>query len=624
MSSISRRSQGPAVHPDAQLYGAICAVIAVVAFAFVIGAHLALLLTGSHVTLTWNPIKLGFELHDHKARWPKYATEIAPAIVVLAAALAAAGWSWWWRQDGHIDRAARYMGHGRAIAPLTFQEVKAKAQAFGLKTPGLPVARTVAGSVQLYSDFEACTAMIAGPRTGKTAGFGIPLILNAPGPVLATSNKRDLVDATRDLRAEGGRAAATGRTWVFDPQGIAGEPVTWWWNPLSYVRSERHALELADVFATASRPVGAKPDGFFDPAGEMLLALLLMGAALARKSLSQVFLWLSAQTDSEAVKILEKHGYELFAADLHSKIHAADKERSGVFSSAMNFCSFMLNREAMDWVIPPSEWAHTLPDGSPPQIPADVREFDPYDFVQVDKEGHGQTLYSLSKEGKGGAGPLVTALTMAVCEAAEDVAKRNPRGRLRVPLVAVLDEAANVCRWGALPDLYSHYGSRGVCLHTILQSWPQGVEVWGKEGLNKLWNASNLRIYGGGSADPEFLESLTKIIGDFDLYARSASWGGKMGNSRQLSSRREKILDVGDLAAMPRGREIVIPSLGKPVLAKPQPWFKLHGGPVMARLIDRKRWQTAQAIIASNRAHDPSNDRRRDPHVPPATRRAAS
>jgi type IV secretory pathway TraG/TraD family ATPase VirD4 len=619
VSSISRRSQGPALHPDAQLYGAACAVIGVAAFVFVIGAHLALLLTGSHVTLTWNPIKLGFELHDHQARWPKYSTEIAAAIVVLAAALAGAGWSWWWRQDGHIDRAARYMGHGRTIAPLTFKEAKAKAQGFGLKTPGLPVARTVAGSVQLYSDFEACTAMIAGPRTGKTAGFGIPLILNAPGPVLATSNKRDLVDATRDLRDPRGRAAATGRTWVFDPQGIAGEPVTWWWNPLSYVRSERHALELADVFATASRPVGAKPDGFFDPAGEMLVALLLMGAALARKSLSQVFLWLSAQTDSEAVKILEKHGYELFAADLHSKIHAADKERSGVFSSAMNFCSFMLNREAMDWVTPPSEWARTTPDSSA----ADVREFNPYDFVQSDKEGHGQTLYSLSKEGKGGAGPLVTALTMAVCEAAEDVAKRNPRGRLRVPLVAVLDEAANVCRWGALPDLYSHYGSRGVCLHTILQSWPQGVEVWGKEGLSKLWNAANLRIYGGGSADPEFLESLTKIIGDFDLLTRTASSGGKMGSSRQLSSRREKILDVADLAAMPRGRLIVIPSLGKPALAKPQPWFQVRGRRI-ARLIDRKRWIAAKAIGASIARHDPSKDERRDLHVPNPARRAAT
>jgi hypothetical protein len=39
----------------------------------------------------------------------------------------------------------------------------------------------------------------------------------------------------------------------------------------------------------------------------------------------------------------------------------------------------------------------------------------------------GGTLYSLSKEGKGTAGPLVTALTVAVVEAAETTRRRLPR-----------------------------------------------------------------------------------------------------------------------------------------------------------------------------------------------------
>jgi hypothetical protein len=73
-----------------------------------------------------------------------------------------------------------------------------------------------------------------------------------------------------------------------------------------------------------------------------------------------------------------------------------------------------------------------------------------------------QTLYSLSKEGAGIAGPLVTALTAATIEAAEEHAARSRGGRLATPLLAVLDEAANVCRWKDLPDLYSHYGSRGI------------------------------------------------------------------------------------------------------------------------------------------------------------------
>jgi hypothetical protein len=69
-------------------------------------------------------------------------------------------------------------------------------------------------------------------------------------------------------------------------------------------------------------------------------------------------------------------------------------------------------------------------------------------------------MYSLSKEGRGSGGSLVTALSVAICEAAEERAKVSPGGRLAVPLVVVLDEAANVCRWRELPNLYSHYGSR--------------------------------------------------------------------------------------------------------------------------------------------------------------------
>ena len=133
------------------------------------------------------------------------------------------------------------------------------------------------------------------------------------------------------------------------------------------------------------------------------------------------------------------------------------------------------------------------------------------------------TLYSLSKEGKGSAGALVAGLTVAVTDAAEELAKRSPGGRLPVPLVVVLDEAANVCRWPELPNLYSHYGSRGICLMTILQSWSQGVDVWGRDGMRKLWSAATIKLYGGGVSEVEFLEDLSQLIGDFDEPLRHVS-----------------------------------------------------------------------------------------------------
>ncbi|GAA1979560.1 hypothetical protein GCM10009718_15440 [Isoptericola halotolerans] len=90
-------------------------------------------------------------------------------------------------------------------------------------------------------------------------------------------------------------------------------------------------------------------------------------------------------------------------------------------------------------------------------------------------------------------------------EAAEELAARSAGGRLATPLLGVLDEAANVCRWRELPNLYSHYGSRGIVPMTILQSWSQGVEVWGESGMKKLWSASNVKVYGGGVSEVAFL-----------------------------------------------------------------------------------------------------------------------
>ena len=41
------------------------------------------------------------------------------------------------------------------------------------------------------------------------------------------------------------------------------------------------------------------------------------------------------------------------------------------------------------------------------------------------------TLYSLSKEGAGTASPLITALTAATIDAAEELAAQSPGGRRR-------------------------------------------------------------------------------------------------------------------------------------------------------------------------------------------------
>lgn len=566
MTATGRRRDPGGRWSEAAPVWILIGVIAVVVGSVYTSEHLGHRLAHDGVAVPSDPFAVFFGVLGRTLPWPGATGWWVLGLLLAVAALLAVGvallWGRWRRHASRVDGAAVQMGRGRDIRPLTTKAATATATRLGVTaSPGVAVGRTVAGGQILYGSWEDTHVDIWGPRTGKTTSRAIPAILDAPGAVLVTSNKRDVVDATRDVRAN------AGPVWVFDPQGLAGETPTWWWNPLSYVTDEVRAARLAEHFAAGSRDPGARTDAYFDPAGQHLLAGLLLAAALDGRPITDVYTWLTRPTDDTAVEILHAHGFRLTAEQVAGVVNAPEKQRGGVFGTAQQMASCLTNRQVATWV--------TRNDGP---------EFDPAAFVT-----HGGTLYSLSKEGRGTAGPLVTALTVAVVEAAEDFAATSAGGRLAVPLLGVLDEAANVCRWRELPNLYSHYGSRGIVLMTILQSWSQGTEVWGEAGMRKLWSAANVKVYGGGVAEHGFLDDLSRLIGDYDRIASSTSSGrGQRTVSQQVQ--RERILDVADLAALPKGRAVVLASGARPTLVRTLPWMDgVH----------------ADAVRASIAAHDP-------------------
>ncbi|MDQ4490780.1 TraM recognition domain-containing protein [Sinomonas sp. ASV486] len=565
------------------LWAGIIAVVLVVG-ALTLAVHLGSLLSGDGQRLPANPFELAIGLLTHRVTWPPAATWILAVLgaAVLALAVLVARAVLRHRARGsRVDAAAQYMAMGRDLRALTLAGAIATAERLGVAgAPGVPVGKTVLGGRMVYGSWEDMHIDIWGPRTGKTTSRAIPAILAAPGAVLVTSNKRDIVDCTRDVRA------GEGPVWVFDPQSVALEEPAWWWNPLSYVTDEVRAARLADHFAAGSRGPDAKTDAYFDPAGQDLLACLLLAAALDGLPITQVHTWLTRPAEDTPVDILKAHGYTQTADAVAGVVNAPEKQRGGVYGTALQMASCLTNRQIAHWVTPQGE-----SDGRP--------MFDPAGFVR----GKG-TLYSLSKEGKGTAGPLVTALTVAVVEAAEELAAASAGGRLAVPMVGVLDEAANVCRWRELPNLYSHYGSRGIVLMTILQSWSQGVEVWGRDGMRKLWSAANIKVYGGGVAEAEFLNELAQLIGDYRYTNTTRSHSRQGTTTSRDDDRRERTLDVSDLAALPRGRAVMFASGAPAALLRTVPW---KDGP------------HAAAVAASAAAHDPANrpgPGERNPPVP--------
>ncbi|MUK01608.1 TraM recognition domain-containing protein [Vibrio cholerae] len=544
---------------------------------------LAVVVGGSWVCLHWgsalaglpappsNPVELIAALAMAEIPWPIQSTFVAAglgvillALVVMIVLLATRSG----KTRTRVDKAAVHMGRGKDLDHLSTKGAKATAERLGVSdSVGVPLGRTVAGKRALWSSWEDMLILIAGPRTMKTTSYAVPAILEAPGAVVATSNKRDIVDVTRAIRSE------AGDVWVFDPQSVAEEEATWWWNPLSYVTDEATAAKLAVHFATGSREPGAKPDAYFDPAARNLLKSYLLAAALDGQPITQVYLWLTRQGDERPADILREHSYDLLAETVISRLNQPDKQRAGVFGTALEMVSCLTDRKV-------SKWINRTDSADGYERP----EFVPEDFVR----GTG-TLYSLSREGEGTAGPLVTALTVAVVEAAERFATSQPGGRLARPLLGVLDEAANVCRWKNLPDQYSHYGSRGIILMTILQSWSQGVEVWNVEGMRKLWSASNVKIYGGGVSEVQYLDELSRLIGQYSYINVSRS-SGKSGRSSSRQESKDEILSVSDLTALPRFRAIMLASGAPATMIETIPYMN---GPHAERL------KAAQAAAAA-------------------------
>jgi type IV secretory pathway TraG/TraD family ATPase VirD4 len=531
-----------------------------------VALHLGNMLSLQKQDMPVNPIDIVAGMVKGELRWPAGTTVIlllvllALALFVLYRRRATAK-----RLVGRlaVDDKADVMGNGGAIAALTEAGVREKAQNMGVQlgyndAPGVPIGVAVADGTMLYGSYEDLHLDIWGPRQGKSTSRVIPAILTAIGPVLATSNKRDVVDATRDVREAKGS-----RTFVFDPQGVAAEEPTWYWNPLAWVDAnsdgcEMRAARLAGHFADSDSGSDSRNDAFFDPEAEDLLAGLFLAAAIAKKPITQIWEWVTDQQNIEPINILRDAKHDFSASGLAAQYNADPRTRSGIFGTAKKMVRCLKLRNVHKWVTPHSEERHE---------PARA-QFDELEFIE--KNG---TLYSLSLEGRGSAAPLVSALTEAVIDVAMRKASRSAYGRLPIPLLAVLDEAANVVRWKDLPKQYSHFGSRGIVVMTVLQSWAQGARCWGDDGMNALWSAANIKVLGSGVDDTNFLRERSEAIGEHNSISASVS-ESKGGKSYSRSLGSSKTFTVQALATLPRGRAIVFSSGAPPVLVRTVPWWE--------------------------------------------------
>jgi TraM recognition site of TraD and TraG/Type IV secretory system Conjugative DNA transfer len=533
--------------------------------------------------LPGNPIQLVLELVSGKRGWPGgMSTVVGVGMATAVVGLMVLGFVLVLRHAGRGSRADK---PGRRLAgPGGLRGIRARDTAASaarlrpgaqLRTAddhGVALGRTVTGNKWVRMDWESVGLCIAGPRTGKSMSLAIPAIAAAPGPVVATSNKPDLHDATRTLRAQNGA-----RVWLFDPQQVAGANTgpQWWVDLLGTVGSPASARTLVGYFAEGARSdPNARIDAYFEGEAQVLLSTYLLAAALAGGDLLHVASWLAHDNDLTAVTLLRQHGQPMAADKLLTYIQLSPKQKDGLYGSARAFVAVLDEPAYAAWVTPPARvefltdttgWVSAASPltGRRPELP----QFDPHEFITSTRD----TLYALSMEGPAAATGLTTALVAQIFDAGQHLANTFPTRRLPTPVLFILDEVANVVKIKELPDLYSHFGSRGLPVLSILQSWSQGEQVWGEKGMAKMWSAANVKFYGGGVAEARFLTDLSHLIGDHDVQ-RWSTTRSRGNHSRSQSWTTEPIFTVADLAALPRGRAVLLSSGNEATLLRTVAW----------------------------------------------------
>ncbi|MFD3685641.1 type IV secretory system conjugative DNA transfer family protein [Nocardiopsis sp. NPDC058631] len=423
---------------------------------------------------------------------------------------------------------------------------------------------------RLFASWEDTVLAFMAPRAGKTTAMAIPYVLDAPGPALATSNKADVWSATARIREH-----TTGeRVWLFDPQQVTHQGQEFWWNPLTDVRGVEEAYRLAGHFVLTIDDDSKKD--MWGPAARALLSQLILAAALAGRSLSAVGEWLHDTKLPQPVDILFEHGFTAYAEALRETQNIVAETRDGIYTTARTAARCLDDPQIMEWVTPPG--VRPLP------------EFEPRSFVTSK-----QTLHLLSKS-RAASAPLIAALTDAIFLAGEEASEAQG-GRLDPPLVAVLDEAANICKIADLPDMYSHLGSRGIVPVTILQSYRQGVRVWTENGMEAMWSAATVKVFGAGLDDHKIVDALSKLIGQHDVSTTSFSYGeGKGNHSVQL--RRQEIMQGSDIRQISKGECLLFATAAQPTILRMRPWYRTD----KARLVTAAIKDAEEQITAGARA----------------------
>jgi type IV secretory pathway TraG/TraD family ATPase VirD4 len=379
----------------------------------------------------------------------------------------------------------------------------------------------------VYVSIEDSVALEGPPRSGKGYRILISAILDWSGPLITTSTTNDNLTATMRMRQH------RGDVHVFDPQGLSGARHPLRVSPIAGCEDPLVAIQRGTAIITGTALGASTTNGEWAQASSFVLARLLHAAAVGGKSIEELYDWGTSPSQTrDAVEILKSDGAPGWGDSLEATISNDDKLVSSTWFGVQGAVAPLAVPQIRDALLP---------------RPGD-RVFHADEFLDA-----ANTLYLIgSSSGASAMGGWLGALLDDIVEVARTRAMESPGARLTHPLGLILDEIANMFRWGNLPRIMADGGGRGICTFIVLQALSQAQTSWTRAEADTIWAAATAKVLLGGASHVEHLRDIESLLGTRDTRREQRSWTTRdLGHSTSEHHERRPLMSVDEIRRLP-------------------------------------------------------------------------
>lgn len=403
------------------------------------------------------------------------------------------------------------------------EDPRTRGMAISPRLAGVPLGRC--HDVSVWTSTEQGVYVLASSRTGKTTRIIIPYIMEAPGAVITTSSRSDVVEATLRLRRDGysipSRDGDPGYTYgprpvyIFDPTGILPEDSEFAryrinWNPVRSCTDLSMASHLASALVGAVGLTGENQ--VWAQSGVQIVQSLLLAGAIKGLGLDGVYSWARDESGpNAALRILQesdREDYRDWARPLQSLVDMDARTRSNMMLSVSN---------AFDALALPSVRDRLSPSPGRPEF--DMREF-------IESRGVVYVLAPLRSTQGGAEAPTGVFGNMFLAEArdvARSIAFSSSTMKLEPSLSMVLDEVVNITPWEGIPQLFTAGSGDGIQVLIVAQSRAQARAGFGEGEEKQMWDNAQ-KVIGSGQASQEILNEISELSGEHEARHDEHSW----------------------------------------------------------------------------------------------------